>query len=33
MRNSTAPERVLVFEADEWRSFLVAVRAGEVPPS
>jgi hypothetical protein len=31
MRNSTAPETVLVFDADEWDKFLDAVKAGEVP--
>lgn len=31
MRNSTAPETVLVFDADEWRTFLGAVQDGELP--
>jgi hypothetical protein len=31
MRNSTAPETVLVFDADEWDEFLVAIKAGELP--
>ena len=31
MRNSTAPDLVLVFDADAWRSFLDAVKADELP--
>jgi hypothetical protein len=31
MRNSTAPETVLVFDADEWNQFLDAVKAGDLP--
>ena len=31
MRNSTAPETVLVFDRDEWHNFLEAVRSGELP--
>jgi hypothetical protein len=31
MRNSTAPETVLTFGMDEWRKFLSAVKAGELP--
>jgi len=31
MRNSTAPDTVLVFDADQWRNFIDAVKAGELP--
>ncbi|MEU8606406.1 DUF397 domain-containing protein [Actinoplanes sp. NPDC048791] len=30
MRNSTTPETVLVFDANEWRFFLDAVKADEL---
>jgi hypothetical protein len=31
MRNSTAPETVLTFGAGAWRTFLDAVKAGDLP--
>ena len=31
MRNSTAPATILVFDANEWDEFLVAIKAGELP--
>jgi hypothetical protein len=31
MRNSTAPETVLVFDADDWGEFLDAIKDGQVP--
>ncbi|GID27001.1 DUF397 domain-containing protein [Paractinoplanes brasiliensis] len=31
MRNSTAPETVLVFDVAEWRDFLDAIKTGELP--
>jgi hypothetical protein len=31
MRNSTTPDTVLIFDADEWLHFLGAVKNGELP--